>query len=712
MPKNISEINNYKMKKILALALISFIATVVLGQSPNNKNGIIGNPKLYYGVAYYPEAYNLKTVDEDIRLMKEFNINVVRMAEFSWSLMEPNEGQYDFKWLHHIVDKLHANGIDVVLGTPTATPPIWMAEKYPDMFVVEETGWRKEHGARRNCNYTHPKYREYSEKITLEMAKEFGKKPGVIGWQTDNEFNFIYDYSDYSKLLWHKWLENKYKTIDYLNQVWCTNLWSQRYQRFDQIPMPKSNVWHHTSLRLDWDLFSNDQIVDYQKIQIDAIRNYSNLPITHDGMPGQKKNYPKLFEELDFMAVNCYHGFQAYSRVQTNYDRMRGYGKGMHWLFETAPNNSGGGPKGQTWFIHQPDGAMRAALWMNYAMGGQGAMFWLWRQQPAGQEMVHGAFISSWGEPSANAEDLISLGAELKKHSDLLIKSPVEQAKVALFYSHDNDIGLRIEESSNNIKYYMDWTEKFYTPVSDLYLHRDVIHENVDLDQYEILIAPLMPMVTKRLSNRLETWVKNGGTLIIGPMTGYRDEYWAAHTKNALGWLEDWMGIKVRSRIPIDENSASYDAVPMVTFQNQLRSISDDKCHFWSEVLSSPSGSILASYKNGMHNGRPAIIENKVGKGKVIFMGTYPGETAYKELIAKSANEKNIKPLATGGKKVLVVPRSDERGSRFLIAINLNNDKTLLNLEQGTYTELMSGKIYKKPQIELKPYEVMMLQKK
>jgi beta-galactosidase GanA len=697
------------MKKINLTILL--VSSMFWGFAQNDftPNKYVGSPKLYYGVAYYPEAWRMETVDEDIRRMKETNMNVVRMAEFAWSMMEPTEGNFDFQWLHDAIDKLHANGIDVILGTPTATPPIWAAEKYPEIFIVNDDGQSRGHGARRNCSYTNPKYRELSKIIVEAMAREFGNKPGVIGWQTDNEFNIIQDYSIHTRKLWYEWLESRYNTIENLNNIWHTNLWSQRYERFDQIPMPKSDTWHHSSLRLEWDLFNNHQINDYQKIHIEGIRKYSSLPITHDGMPGQKKDYPGLFEDLDFMGVNCYHSFMVYNRVQTNFDRMRGYGKGMHWYLETAPNNSGGGSKGQTWFIHQPPGAMRANLWMNYALGGQGSLFWLWRQQPAGQEMPHGAIMSAWNEPAANYADLQQLGAELNKHSQLLIDAPVDKAKIGVFYSHVNDLGLRIEESSNNIKYYQDWTENFYTPVSNAFLHRDVIHESVPLDDYDVLLAPLMPMITKELSARLEAWVKNGGILIAGPMTAYRTEYWAAHTDKALGWMEDWMGIGVKSRVPIDVNNRPFDDNPAVSFMNALENLPDAECKFWSEALFSQSGTTLASYKNGMQKDQPAIIENEVGKGKVVLLGTHPGEDAYQQLVMKYAREKNIQPLATGSNNVLVVPRTNREGKTYHILVNLNNTEARVELTGRNLKDVISGQAFRDSEISLKPFDVMII---
>lgn len=665
----------------------------------------IGDAKTYYGVAYYPEAWNFETVEKDIALMKEANINVVRMGEFSWNLMEPQEGQYEFDWLHKVIDQLYENGIQVILGTPTATPPIWMAKKYPEIFRVDENGNRKGHGARKNTSYSSEIYRNFSRKICTQLGKEFGNKPGVIAWQTDNEFSASADFSEETRRRWVKWLETKYTTIENLNNIWATNLWSQKYQNFEQIPMAGPSLWHHPSLRVDWANFNSDQVVAFQQIQLDALRKHTKTPITHDAMPGQGLNYPDLFEHLDFMATNFYHNFSVYNRVQTNFDRIRGYGKGMHWVFETAPNYSGGGPKGKNWFIHQPNGAVRAITWANYATGGQGSIFWLWRQHPAGQEMVHGSFISAWGKKAANFEELQQIGQELKDQSDFIVNTPVAKADIAIIYSHKADVGLRIEQStSNDIRYYTDWTERFYKPMSDVFLHRDVIHEGVDLANYKMIVAPMLPSLTPAYIDRMEKWVRDGGTLLLGPMSGYRTEYWTAPTQHALGKIGDWIGLEVESRIPIDGYNKEHDKALKLNF-NQGQTTSAD-AGLWSEALSSKEGKVLATYQNGMHDGQPAIMETKVGKGKVIFFGTDPGYEAMKDFYLKYAAEKNIQPLAQGDQNVVVVPRSNGK-SQYQFVINLANEVKNIELQSAISEDLLTGKKGLGKKLTLQPFELI-----
>lgn len=690
------------------------ICLFLLGKSSqifSQKDIWTGEKKLYYGVAYYPEIWDPGEMEKDIEWMKKANVNVVRIAEFAWAYMEPSEGQYSFEWLHRIIERLNEHSISVVLGTPTATPPAWMAEKYPEMFTMDENGILRQHGGRRNCSYTHPVYREKSRQIVEKMAQEFGRKPGVIAWQTDNEFHPSPDYSDRTKALFHQWLNDKYGNIGNLNKIWATGLWSQYYSSFDQIPLPKSSESHHTSLRFEWSRFSSQQVVDYQQIQIDEIRKYSDLPITHDGMPGQSQNYPELFEKLDFMAVNNYHSFEAYSRIQSNYDRLRGYNKGFHWLFETAPNNSGGGNKGNTWFLHQPDGSLHAAIWMNYAMGGQGTMFWLWRQHPADREMPHGSFINTWGKPVANFDDLSRLGGNIAQMSDFLMNHPVEEAKAAIYYSHENDAGLRIEEYANGLRYYTDWTYRFYRPVSDAFIHRDVIHEGSDIEGYKLLLMPLMPYIPEKNREKLKQWVQEGGILILGPMSGYRTEAWTGFTDYATGDWEEWMDIEVDSRIPVGTKVRDAEIPLMLSYAKDLN-WPDSQAGLWAENLSSASGRVLAKYQNGMHKGRNAIIETAVGKGKVVFLGCDPGYKAYKNLVIRYAGEAGISPLAeSSDRDVLVVPRKGEK-ARALFVINLANEEKNISFSGKPSADLFSGEKIEDRNLHLSPYEVKLIKLK
>lgn len=543
------------------------------------------------------------------------------------------------------------------------------------------------------------------------MAQEFGSKPGVIGWQTDNEFSLSADYSAETQKQWVSWLTKRYKTIDNLNQLWCTDLWSQTYSKFEQVPMPASKVWHHPSLRFAWAAFTNDMIVEFQDIQLKAIRNYSKLPITHDGMPQQTVDYEKLFKNLDYTSTNNYHSFEAYDLIQSNYDRLRGQGMGFHWLFETAPNFSGGGDKGQTWYLHQIPGSMKAALWMNYASGGQGAMFWLWRQHRAGQEMVHGSVLSAFGGEVSNYQEIKELGAELEKSSAFLMNNPVAEAEAAVLYSHESETGFKFEEYASGINYYWDWTYRFYRAMADAYIFRDVIYPSADLKQYKLIFIPLMPVISDEFQSRLKTWVEQGGTLLLGPQSGYRTEEWAQHTNHFLGKIEDWSGIEVKTIIPIGAKRRAEEMPFLIDYSADLN-MEQSEASLWSLALWSKTGKVLANYNGGAHDKRPAIIENEVGKGRVILLGTDPGKPALKKLLLYAADKSNVKPLASGDEQVVIVPRKGKESGLIMVNLSKNAKKIVLNTETKIFENMLLDTKISSNQFDLKPYEVLVLKEK
>lgn len=690
------------LKSAIALALSCCIGATNAQTVQQNNSSFIGEKKIYYGASYYPEAWPEAQVDQDIKRMKELRMNVMRMAEFSWSTMEPEEGKYNFSWLHKVIEKLHAAGIATILGTPTATPPAWLVEKYPQMMQVDEMGIPAKHGIRRDCNYASDDYRRESQRICERMAQEFGNKPGVIAWQTDNEFSVHFDYGKESERKWHLWLKDQYKTTDNLNKLWGLALWSQHYNKWEQIPMPDVKKWYHPSLKMAWHRFWNEQLVSYQDIHIKAIRKFSKLPITHDGMPSQKVDYPELFRNLDFMAVNNYHSFEAYDLIMSNYDRMRGFNKGMHWLFETAPNFSGGGNNGQTWFLHMPDGSMRAAMWMNHALGAQGTMFWLWRQHKTGQEMTHGSVLHNWGQPAANYDDLKNFGLEMEKLSKPLMDMPVAPAQIAVMWDHKALIGLGIEENANNIKYYQDWTYRFYLPLAMRYYARDVISPGMDISRYKMLFAPLLPILDNKFRAQLKAWVEAGGTLVLGPMSAYRDEEWAGFPDYCYGDLEPWMGITTKARIPLGTSYRPAEIPLKVNYKGK-----EHTAALWAEDYETKNGKVLATYQNIMQKGKNAIVENKVGKGTVVVLGTDPGKEVLADLLADKAKAAGIEPMANGDAGVVVAHRKGKTAEATIL-VNISNAEKSINLKKGGKDLITNTQA--QTQHVLKPYEVKFIQ--
>jgi len=278
---------------------------------------------------------------------------------------------------------------------------------------------------------------------------------------------------------------------------------------------------------------------------------------------------------------------------------------------------------------------------------------------------------------------------------------------MAIMYSHDSDAGLRIEEYANGLRYYLDWTNRFYFPFHDHYLHRDVISPASDLSNYEVLFIPIMPILPQATRDRLQDWVAQGGTLIVGPMTGYRSELWTSFTDYAMGDLAKWSGIDVTSRIPVGTQRRAAEVPLMLNYHDDL-GWKPTEAGLWSEALTSTQGTVLAHYQSGMHDGQPAIVENTVGKGKVVLLGTDPGREVMGNMLLHYAEAKGIAPTLGGEPGVLAVPRG--ANNEGLILVNLNNAPKKITLPSKPWQDF-HAKEPRTGEVTLQPYEVQILQK-
>ena len=285
------------------------------------------NPILF-GAAYYPEDWPESERPYDIKMMKEAGMNVMRFGEFAWRKMEPKPGEYDFKWLHEVIDDLAANGIKSILGTPTATPPRWFLKQYPDAAKLNADGHRTPHGGRRHCCSNNPDYQRESDKIVTAMAKEFGDDPNVIGWQLDNE---IYSSGDgcicpHCVDKFHRHLEAKYGTIEALNAAWNLNLFSQAYDAFDEIPAPVRG-WQNPHIRLEWRIAHYQSDIDFLHGHAAILRQYTKAPIGTDMMPLNGMGYEDMTEPMDVIQYNHYNIEENLPTLPFWFDHFRSFGK-------------------------------------------------------------------------------------------------------------------------------------------------------------------------------------------------------------------------------------------------------------------------------------------------------------------------------------------------------------------------------------------------
>lgn len=600
------------------------------------------NASLFIGAAWYPEHWDRATAEEDMRLMVSLGMNVVRVAEFAWSRLEPKEGIYELSWLHEALDLAHASGINVVLGTPTPTPPAWLLKKYPDIGYQDEDGYRHRHGSRQHACYNNPIFREYGRKITEVVARELGKHPAVVAWQTDNELR------GHQKICtcpschkaWAKWLEKRYGTVEELNKIWGTHIWSNHYDSFEDVPqMYRLCCWsHHFSLVTNYKRFMSDTAVEFQNEHAEIIRAHSPHPITHNSE--ESIDEWDLFRNLDFAGIDLYPRAFTRQKVQLRIDSMRTLKPGRrYWTMETGCD-SGEDDR-------QKPGQVPYFGFLSYVSGSQAIMYWCWRQNRTGTEIQHATLLYSDGQPTPDWQEVAKVSETRKKLEPILRDYSPAPAEVAIVRSESNaryffNAGLEAGFS------YLDRISGQYATLAEVGAWRDVIDERAPLDSYKIVFTPYLPYVSSEFLQHIEAVLNRGGAWVVGPYAGFRERDHTIPTNAILGQVEKMLGFKTKYFAQHGIGNISFAA----GFQG--------KGEMYSTVFEPGSGDeVLGTYIDGAYKDLTWGISRAFGKGRVYVLGSEVDSRSRALLFAKILDREKIErvPLHASISRVPQVKR-------------------------------------------------------
>lgn len=576
------------------------------------------------GAAYYPEDWDESEQVKDIENMVKVGINVVRIAEFAWRMMEPSDGQFEFGWLHRVIDRLGNAGIAVILGTPSATPPKWVEEKDPNMLSIDKTGLRQLHGGRRHCCSNNPTYRKYSLRIAEKMAVEFGDDPRIIGWQIDNEILGPADCCcEHCHNGFIEYLKDKYKTVDNLNRQFNHNIFSQWYDSFEQIPSP-THSWQNPHILLEWKTFNMLSHVRFIHEQADVLHKYVKAPVGTDMMPTVDIDYDLMNSKLDVVQFNHYNADDNLWLMPFWFDYFRNVTEHPFWNTETATCWSGSTAGTGC----QPEGFCSANSWLPIILGGEANMYWLWRQHWAGHELMHGSVLYANGRPMHIFSEVQKIAADYEKASDFLTNTRVKTDIAMQVSSHNNNMNehqlVSYENAigilANHKSPYLSRLRKFYGPMHAHGIRTDVLGENKGFDGYKLLFSiNMLTLEIGDMPERIEKWVKDGGTWFVGPLTDIRTSVGAHYTDRAMGMVERLTGAELVDSIP-DPNSK---------IKMSWADGSEFKCTQWHQLYNVPENAeVLATVTDGYSTllGKAVAFKVKVGKGSVIVLGTMPNE--------------------------------------------------------------------------------------
>ena len=487
------------------------------------------------GTCYYPEHWPRDIWEEDARRMVEAGLTWVRIGEFAWSRLEPQPGHYAFGWLDDAIEVLGQAGLKVVLGTPTATPPRWMLDRHPDMLAVDALGNPRKFGSRRHYCFSHEGYKAECAVITGKLADRYGANPHVAAWQTDNEYgchDTVISYSDAARVAFRKWCAARYGDIATLNDAWGNVFWSMEYDRFDQIDLPNLTVTEpNPSHVLAFRRFSSDQVVAFNRLQVDLIRAHSTAPISHNYMGRITEfdhfdvaadmeiatwdSYPLGFLEdrvgADAATQRAYArqghpDFQAF-----HHDLYRAVGRGRWWVMEQQP-----GPV--NWAPYNPaplPGMVRLWSWEAFAHGAEAVCYFRWRQAPMAQEMMHAGLLRPDSVEAPAMAEARQVAAEIAEAPDV----PATQAPVALIFDYGAEWAWQVQPHAAGSAYF-DLVFQTYCACRRLGLSLDILPPSArDFAGYKLVLAPGLMHLPESLKDALSSCE---GKVILGPRAGAR----------------------------------------------------------------------------------------------------------------------------------------------------------------------------------------------
>jgi beta-galactosidase len=608
------------------------------------------------GVCYYPEHWPEAMWKDDAVRMKALGIEQVRIAEFAWSRMEPSPGEYDWGWLDRAIDTLAAQGLKVVMCTPTATPPKWLIDRHPDILPVGADGRVRGFGSRRHYDFSSPTYFEASKAICEAVASRYGKHPAVAYWQTDNEYGChqtVVSYSPAAVTRFREWLKARYGSIEALNEAWGTVFWSMEYRSFDEIDAPIGTVTEaHPSHRLDYRRFASDELKRYNHMQVEIIRRHSpGRPIAHNFMQlFTEFDHYKVAEDLDVASWDSYplgaleeQWYEPEIKARYlrtghpdfasfNHDLYRGMSKLPFWVMEQQP-----GPVNWAKFNPAPlPGMVRLWSWEAFAHGAGCVSYFRWRQAPFAQEQMHAGLntpdnrLDIGGSEAERVAQEIRAVAEAKADADGKVTTPV-----ALVFDYDAKWLFEVQPQGADF-HYPRFAVEYYSALRALGFDVDIVSTHAPLDGYKLIVVPPLPVVPDDLVQQLE---RSRAHIVLGPRTGSKTVDLQIPANLPPGPLASLMPARVW-RV----DSMRPNVTPRVTFSGSAPS---GYARHWRDLLeidSSREGQESIQVRAVFSDGHPAYVKH----GAVHYLASFFDEASTLALFARIANEAGLAPTHLG----------------------------------------------------------------
>ena len=651
---------------------------------------ILNGESITLGTCYYPEHWKEELWEEDLTRMLENGIQTVRIAEFAWNKIEPREGEFDYSFFDRFLDLTDRMGMQVIFGTPTATPPAWLTTKYPEVLNARQDGVLYRHGARRHYNYNSPVYQELSRRIVEKAASHYAGRRSVVGWQIDNELNCELSefYSESDTLAFREFLKKKYRTLDRLNEAWGTVFWNQTYTAWEEVYVPRTTCSDSTNPHevLDYLRFISDSCCRFAKMQSDILRKYIKPGdfITTNGLFGNLDNHRLREESLDFMTYDSYPNFayclDAYREEDPVKDRKWSRNlaetRAVSPVFGIMEQQSGANGWNTRMEAPTPEPG-QLTLWtmQSIAHGADYVSYFRWRTATMGTEIYWHGILDYSGRDNRRLAEVHSVYEKLQKIRP--VAGARYEARVGILKDYDNifDSQLdvwhgRVEKASQ--KALFEACQLTHTPFDYCYL--DHVKESEELAGYQVLFYPHATIMTEEKKALLEEYVRNGGTLVVGCRSGYKDERGQCVMDKLPGMLKEVTGTDIPEytmispaecgKVTVDWDGTTVEAA------------------VFSDLLAPEEGAeTVGVYTSNYYAGTPALIRHSYGKGQAYYFGG-----AFTEKTAEVFLEKLgvIDPYG----EILQAPEGceiavrEKDGARYLFVLNYGKASVQITLKR------------------------------
>ncbi|MGW7052773.1 beta-galactosidase [Streptomyces sp. NPDC054887] len=645
-----------------------------------------GRPRLHFGGDYNPEQWPEGVWQEDVRLMREAGVNLVSVGIFSWALLEPEPGAYDFGWLDRLLDLLHENGVGADLATPTVAPPAWFYRAHPDALPVSREGVRYAFGSRGAICHSNPAYREAAARITTELAQRYAAHPALAMWHVHNEYGVPVSacYCDTCAARFRRWLDARYGSVEAVNEAWGTAFWGQRFGSYEQIDPPRlTPTTGNPGQQLDYRRFADATMRENFVAERDILHRLApGVPVTTNFMTALSQcdsvDYWAWGREVDLVSNDHYlitDGRRTHINLAMAADLTRSVAGGAPWLLMEHSTS------GVSWQPRNPakrPGEMARNSLAHVARGSEGAMFFQWRQSRRGAEKFHSAMLPHAGTDSRTWREVVGLGSAIESLAS--VRGTRTVADVAMVWDWQSWWAQNLEWRPSEDHDARERADSFYEALYDRHLTVDFVHPEADLSAHPLVVVPALYLATEAAGRNLRAYVENGGTLVVSYFSGIVDEHDAVHEGPYPGALRDVLGLTVEEWSPLGAGEGVRIGGPGDA------SLAAD---VWTEFVVPRGAETVWTYADGPAAGGPAVTRHRLGGGTAWYVSTRLDAVALDTILAAACEDAGVEARTGLPRDVEVVRRSGEGGDHVFAVNHTAHDAKVPLADSGT--ELLTG---------------------